>query len=769
MAELDFRHNVSQIPAGAELPTVERRVGAETFNIPNYQAAYQQYAESTNWMSSLGSYVATKASNAIANKLGGEAGKNPTGDIGIPLTDFDKAYADSYNTQAQATLGLKANELITKSNIELAKAPRLSPEMIAKNNESISIGLQNIFQNAPSEVRPHLEYQFGNVQLSQAEQATKRMIHEDREDQRNMLIAANSSLNQNAYQVARAGNEKAAQAMVDSVRRNATAAVNMRTMTPDEARVAIESAQKSADAGIWGAKADEARRNGTYEQFAKTLAEKPPEGMSYDRWQTVMSNVAQENTQIHNMRMQSEQLALSQFKLDILENPNSPDIAAKLQDLKSKVSHNSFVEAQIGLLTMQAKLNKQGLGENELANRWNDINTQIKSTDKVRDGAFVKLVQGTMDYATSKGRTMSQAEAEVNVAAQSPVSVKMYVNKLNANLHSGNPQLIEESTYAIEHLYSIGKGDVLKGVDEKSISMMDKFNALKVRGDLTLHEAAAEAKRIVYGKKQEEVEATNNAWTEYKKSQKARGETDTHFFFTQAGLSEDDFVRFPAAYAKQLENTFHAYFDYLGGDAVTAQKQLQRAVKQVYGFTNVNGNDKEYTIYPLEQVFDLPDDAKGVILNDVADQIKSQFEYTNQKYNEGKSEWYFEVLHRPEIVRKQDENKNDEFIKSHIRHAGNYQKEVARINAGGPVVVLQHFKTGEVKKYEVVVQASPFATKTIDPNNPIVGGYDVMLKNEEGLKNIAVMNPLSGPVTYHPNVNKVKNEYGYLQLYKMAH
>ena len=525
MADLDFRHNVSQIPAGADLPQpYQRHVGSEASGVPDVQGAAANYAEKTNWMSTLGSTVATKSSTALATKLGGEAGKNPQGDIGIPITNFDKSFQESYRTQAQATLGLQADKLITDANLAMAKAPRLSPDIIAKTNSQVSLGLQNIFKNAPAEIRPHLEYQFGSVQLSQAEQATKRMISESREDQKEALIAANTKANQNAYQVARSGNDKAAQAMVDSVKKNTAAAVAMHNMTPAAAALAVDTAQKSADAGLYGAKAEEARKNGTYEQFSKDLSEKPPEGMSYDRWESVMTNVSNENAQIHNMRMQSEQIALSQFKLDIMENPNSPDIAAKLQALKENVSHNSFLEAQIGLLTLQAKNNKDGISANELANNWTNINSQNQGTDKTRNVAFRKLVQGTMDYVTRSGKTMSEAEAEVNVAAQSPVPVKEFVDKLNTKMHSGNPQLMEEASYAIEHLHEVQRGDALKGIDEQTMSLMDKFNALKMRGDLSGHEAAAEAKRIVYGPHtSEEADALKTAWSDHIKKRKEIG------------------------------------------------------------------------------------------------------------------------------------------------------------------------------------------------------------------------------------------------------
>src|ERR1017187_3882783 len=120
MADLEFKHSVQQIPQGEALPgEIKRTERAEVIQAPDMQGAVSKYAEASNWMSSLGSYVATKSSNAIAAKLGGELGKNPQGDLGPALTEFDAEMQKSYQTQAHSTLGLQAQKLITQSNMDL--------------------------------------------------------------------------------------------------------------------------------------------------------------------------------------------------------------------------------------------------------------------------------------------------------------------------------------------------------------------------------------------------------------------------------------------------------------------------------------------------------------------------------------------------------------------------------------------------------------------------------------------------------------------------
>ncbi len=200
--DLDFSHNVAQVPAGQPLPTLQRKEQVAVTPFADLQSTISAYGASTNWMSQIGSQVAAKASTAIATKMGTELGKNPKGDIGIPLTDFDETMQKSYQAQSEATLGLQANKLINKSNLEMAQAPRITSGLIQKTNHSISLGLQNIFKNAPSEVQTDLQNKFEALQQSQITDLTSRMIREQKEDMRNNIAYSADVNSQNANSLA---------------------------------------------------------------------------------------------------------------------------------------------------------------------------------------------------------------------------------------------------------------------------------------------------------------------------------------------------------------------------------------------------------------------------------------------------------------------------------------------------------------------------------------------------------------------------------------
>src|ERR1700733_9208933 len=176
MAEIETKKHVSSTGQSESLPPpIARHVNAEISRIPKFQSAYNNYGEQTNWMSSIGSSIASKASNEIATKLGGDLGKNPQGNLAPSLTNFDKQLQQSYVTQAQSTIGIEAQKLITKSNLELTQAERLDPDMIAKSQQSTLQGLDKIFSMAPSSIRPQLEEHYSSVMINQNEHLINKM------------------------------------------------------------------------------------------------------------------------------------------------------------------------------------------------------------------------------------------------------------------------------------------------------------------------------------------------------------------------------------------------------------------------------------------------------------------------------------------------------------------------------------------------------------------------------------------------------------------
>ena len=352
---------------------------------------------------------------------------------------------------------------------------------------------------------------------------------------------------------------------------------------------------------------------------------------------------------------------------------------------------------------------------------------------------------------------MNPAEAEMQVAMSAGAPVKEYVNILNARLKSGDPQKTEEALVSIDRMYHANQAQNLQGLDENALAMGEAFNVLK--NSMPLPEAAQAAKQIVYGKTKEQKDANDQAWTDYKKEKIQNGKAGIVAINDVAGLSKNTFIRNGQAYAKQFENTFEKYFKLTNGDVDLAQKMLKRAVSQTYGYTTINGK-KEYTYMPVAQTLGLDDSYNGVIQSDMADQLEQQFASTNKAYDEGKSDWKWIV--KPMISIEEAQKHHDipkEFEHSPLRKEGAKQLNIQKFNTQNKVEVIKQYRDGRTEKYETLLQANPYSSKTIDPNNPVIGGWDIMLSTKNGQLPIYTVDPKVGNAVFHPRVAKIKADH----------
>ena len=90
---------------------MQRQVKSDLVTTPaRFEEAYDNAALTPTLLGELGSALSNNASMELSKRRGIEAGLNPSGDILPPLTNADKAYADAYQNQSQATLTNQAND-----------------------------------------------------------------------------------------------------------------------------------------------------------------------------------------------------------------------------------------------------------------------------------------------------------------------------------------------------------------------------------------------------------------------------------------------------------------------------------------------------------------------------------------------------------------------------------------------------------------------------------------------------------------------------------
>lgn len=718
MAELDFSHNVSEIPAGQTLPHPYQRNSepSQGFNAPNFQNAINSYAENTNWMSSVGSSVASHASNAIAQKIGGELGKNPQGDIGYPATDFDKTMQESYKSQANATLGLQANQLISDSNIEAAKSSRVTPELIAKTNHSIAMGLKNIIKNAPSEIRPNLESHYGTLQINQMADLTERMLKEQHEDRRNNTALSSQKNAENAYSFGLHGNDKAAQNAIETVRKISYSDVASRLLTPEAAKENIDTARKSFLNGKIIHDYEIARSQGKGEEYLKSISNKKPSYLNDKDYMSVTNNLMTYVNHQDALRSQDQQLRLTKFQTSVALNPMAPDMQQQLQNLKSNVSHESYERAKLHYIDAVKSFNVEQENINNALTGWNNPSAFARLTDKGINKAFDMQVQSYVEQRQKEGNPISLDEAEVQVAASAGGKVSVFQDSLENKLLRGSPQDILSASNQMQMLNHIGQSRVYDGVSQKAKAIATLFQ--QQRGSMPDNDLARKITDDLANVDEKTQKILDNSWNLVLSSKGAAGVNSSKPLYRMAlnevGLTKGKDVSsvggqyFATIYGNDIYNQLNSNFIATRGDYAAAKKMTQDYVDTHYSDTYVNGS-RQKTNESVEKYLGYKgNDVTPYIQQDLLNQLSSHF--IEAKKNSPNDYW-----------------------------------ETAPLKNG----VAEAIRTVNGKKYSY-------------PINIIGRGdnqWDVVVQTPYGIRNLFLVAPHVGVTTYKPNKEAIDKIY----------
>jgi hypothetical protein len=725
-SDLDFSHNVSEIPQGASLPSYRAHEKVETTQFPDLQSAITDNAQSTNWMSNVGAAVAAKASNAVAQKIGGDLGKNPQGDIGIPLTDFDKTMQESYSTQAQATLGLQANKLINDSMVAAASADRITPDLIAKTNKSISLGLQNIFKNAPSSIAPALQYQYGSHQMELTGDMTKRMINEQHEDTKNNTALAVQNNTENAYSFGLHGNDKAAEQVIETTRRLSQANVNRRLMTPAEAKSNVDAARQSYLSGKLIHDYEQSRAAGKSEEYLKSLADNKPSYLSDNDYMAVTQRLGSYVNHQDALRSQDQNLSLTKFQTSVAMNPMAPDMPQQLQELKNSVSAETYQKAQLFYVDKLKTYNRENAETNGAIASWNDPDAFARVSDKAKNKSFDMMTSAYVQKSSQQGNPISQEDAEVQVAAVAGGKVPAFVASLKNKLNSANPAMMDSAARQMDSLYSSNQSHALEGLSPEDKSIYTQYKSL--RDALPADEAAKIA--IQNANQDPDTQKMNKEkWSSFVKQQTTGGTSPQTWALKQVGFSANDFMNPGVAneYGNMILQKYGALYQMMNGDKDNALKLTKQEVDSSFGDTGVNGGSVK-TLHPIEKVlgFSSNSDVVPYIQQDVMKMLNQRFAPLKDAFGKNQSNVYWDVVPQ--------DTKNHALLFGH-KYA--------------PIQVKRYTKTSSGTK-----------TDTYDVN--LIGNsfnWDVALKTDSGIRPLIQMAPYIGTQTYTPNKKAITDAY----------
>lgn len=714
--------------ATKDLPVLQRQVKAEATATPEFQSAVQNLAASQNNLSAIGAGVAQSASNAMATQLGYETGKNPIGDLTPPITEFDKNFSESYHSQANATLTLQGEKLLTETQIEMSKPARLTPDLIAKTNAQLQTGLDKIAENAPTAIKGHLKAGFDSSVLNQNKQYETKMISEQREDQKNTLINAMELSTKNALELASNGDVKGARNAVIASQNMAVTLSNNKFVTPEAARIAHESAVQAELDGTYINKAMQAEKEGKLAEFQKNYADNKPANMTNEQWVATGQAFNKQMNFLQGLRQQDENLRSQQMLNQIATNPSSitgtqwKTFADSVSPLQAEQVRFKYIQA--------LKSNNSGtIDADSLIRNFSNPEVWANSTDKNKNAAFNKQVDYSVQNSQNTPTPLSHEQAQVQVAASAGGEIPVFTNDLKNKIHSGNPAYIESASQQIHALKEMGAGQALRGLSKEDNSLYSLYESLRASRDpLT---AAREATDIIHNQDPAVQEMNKQKWSNFVSS-KASGTPLSDFALSQVKLNKKDFgsVSMAQVYGTEILNVFQGYYTTLNGDQETALKLTKDFVDENFGDTGVNGG-RQKTLHPVEMVVGFKNsDGVPYIQKDMIKQINDKLLPIKESYQKKTSNEYWETVPLSD--------------KTHGVFRTTYDpvkiKRHTRVNING-------VETEKVDTFDVILHGNNF------------DNYDVAIMSKSGLRNLFQEAPYLGITTYTPNKDKILANY----------
>lgn len=761
-------------------PVLEKQVRLDNATQPApYTQAFDNMALTPTALGEFGSKLAITASTTLAQKRGYEAGLNPTGSILPPITQTDKAFADAYIAQSQNTLGLQASKLMNEGQAELAKAWRLTPDMLASYTKNMSEGLNEIINNAPMQAQPGLAAQFNNSLMQSSSNLNLKMIGQQKSQALQDAALFNNTQLSAIYEASRSGNFGAAEKMHNDMISRTKSMSNSGMITPLQAESTAKSARMSLYTGLYTGEAIKAFNNKTSDQFLADLLDKKPEGMNSLEWESIAKNVMGEVSLQESFKQRNETSLYSEANRLLNEGTLTPDFLAQLEaESTSKPRFNNFMAQVAAYQRKHYKSNEQVAG---LMPQWTSPLAMATASNKVKNMALVQAGQDIQQRAADNGRTLDDFEAQTEAMSTAGSPIQSYSQQLNAGFLSGNPQLMIRSLNAYRALRA-SNPKVLNGMNKTAEAMMTNFESQMEDGNAP-DIAAQKASEVVQQKTPEQMEINTALVKQWENSVVNTPSRLNSWAAQFADLGDGAKVNNLPYFAIHLKNIFKSNMEYLNGDIQGATKMTKEGIDRAWGVTEVNGKP-EYVFQPVEQTIGLDAGANPLIKHDLYEQLQKQIAPMTAAYEEGvknkdnRLTFFYRLAPRPSydefraaqiVLAKKAKEPRDMVgfsgsplspIPAHIKADKEWDDAISIVNKfkNEPIKIERVFNDKRVESFEVAIAANPGLQKDAQGT---IGSYNVSMRMGDGPS--APMNgwfagPLSEPV-YMPNESIIRQRY----------
>lgn len=761
--------------------------------IPGIMSTASALALQPTALGRLGSSIAGAASTRLAEMKGYEMGKDPRGELTPAFTDAGKTLTNAYNASAQAAIGLKLHEHMQNSQLEIANAGMLTPELLNSYKQQSQDAFDEMIKFAPNAAKPGLTAQFNTELLNSSYQMSLKYQKQEKDDQRDKAeiynrtqtqllfdqtqMGSQTIQNKDGYNTVLAPGKDLAEQTLAQIKESNNANYAAGIISEKVRDANIHAGELISIAGDITGKAVDARANGTLEEYLKGFnnPENKPESISTSDWQSVQSIMYKRLTGIELNEKANNAALESEFKLSLAQYGDvSPGLMARLDELQEP-EKNKLLTHYYTAKNADAKKNRGW------QNAYVDFNNRDKfytHTKANRELAFEHSVQ---EAKLNNPKNLDEWQIRTNLAANAGGAISTYLRQIEARITSGDPQMIEQGNAAINKINKVQPMNLI-GLNEKARANLYNYRTLSIGQDPNV--AAQQAREHVYQQDDTFKEAMSKNFREIEKKEFKTPDKKTKYVMKQLGFSgwiasTRSLVMNQGELQTQFFEKFKTNYDLSGGIKDAALKNTVDQMKEVWGDTSINGVPQIMANAPAKLI-GVPEMPGNMIIRaDNVSQLQARLDQAGLSEKTSKLPYYFSLQGETNIeglkLLSQRRTELYEKIKSFgvgdtlsskkikekraaTKELRDLDKSFQDLHVGKPIMITKHVRGGKSKQYELMITPSKNLARGTDGGEPVVGDYHLLMKSSD--KSSVASNIVSATginMSYRPRVNRIKD------------
>lgn len=764
--EFGLTKNVSAPPMPTQAKPLEQR---ETLAPPlanvSFTGEIDRIASAPSLLGDIGANMALQAGIKQNEIIGQYQGLNPSGEVLPPITKADEAYVKSYSNQAQATLSLQLQKMMDEGKLELDQDYELSPAKIAAFQQNMAEGAKSIIELAPSTVRSNIENNFASSLEQTSFHLTEAQISQQKERARSEQLAFQSSLQNKVHEAWLNGNGAEASKLMEQLTSAVKSSASIGMITPLQAQTTLQAASLTNETSkqIATAMSLQQKNDGSYEKFLSDMATNKPKNVSWTDWEKVRAGTASYMGQVENLQQRQQGVLYSQGSEEIANGTFNDTKAAYYQ---SQLKPQQYNQLMAHYYNQQRKTTKGQFESQQLAANAGNAGAYAGLGKKEINGAFDIKKQDIINRAAASGNPIDEDTAEYMAQNAMARPAPKYIQKLDYNIQSGNPALMEKSIQAFEKLHA---ADPIKvgGISPESIAAMELYKVQKgyTGDDLT---AAQNVKAIIQAKDEKITELNKLKIDEFWRKH-AKSSSMTNWAVNL--LDNKGAIGDVSGFTLDAKSLFDGFMGLTNADVTASTNAASLTLNNLYGQTMVNGKP-EIVRNPIEKIVNLSG-ATGIIQENIYEQLQPQIDASNRALEQSKAQFRWELPKRMNVQEYLDTKKKLQDAKEklpaptayqyggsteRIDEVNRLQKQVDDYESGKPITIEKVFKN---HRESYTIEVSPSSSMQVMADGTTVGDYFIAARDSRGVKAnlMGYFGGLTGVPVYRPNKELLRQRY----------